>query len=226
MIVIRPMRVVSGPIGRERVHFEAPPAGRVDSEMGTFLDWFNNSHTDWVTKAGVAHLWFVTIHPFDDGNGRLARAISDMALTRAEDTPQRFYSMSSQIRAERKDYYRALEDTQRGSLDITMWLEWFMGCARRAVIGAENTLSSVLAKARFWRNIQSVPVNDRQRKILNLLLGDFKGNLTTAKWAMIAKCSHDTALRDITGLIDDGVLKHGPAGGRSTTYHLETDKLL
>ena len=220
-----PMRVVSGPIGRERVHFEAPPAEQVDREMGLFLDWYNHSDTDWVTKAGVAHLWFVTIHPFDDGNGRLARAISDMALARAENTSQRFYSMSSQIRAERKDYYRVLEDAQRGTLDITMWLEWFMGCARRAVIGAENTLSSVLAKARFWRNIQSVPVNDRQRKMLNLLLGDFKGNLTTTKWAKIAKCSHDTALRDIAGLIDHGVLIHGPAGGRSTTYHLKPDKL-
>ena len=221
-----PMRVVSGPIGRERVHFEAPPADRVDHEMGLFLDWFNESETDWVTKAGVAHLWFVTVHPFDDGNGRVARAIADMALARAESTSQRFYSMSSQIRVERKDYYRVLEDTQRGTLDITMWLEWFMGCAHRAVAEAEDTLSSVLAKARFWRNVQSASLNDRQRKMLNLLLGNFKGNLTTTKWAKIAKCSHDTALRDIAGLIDRGVLVRGPAGGRSTTYYLEPDKLL
>lgn len=221
-----PMQVVSGPIGKERVHFEAPPAERVDHEMGLFLDWFNNSDEDWVTKAGVAHLWFVTVHPFDDGNGRLARAVSDMALARSERTPQRFYSMSSQIRAERKDYYRALEGAQRGTLDITTWLDWFMGCTRRAVVGAEDTLGSVLAKARFWRNVQLVPINDRQRKMLNLLLGDFKGNLTTSKWAKITKCSHDTALRDIAGLIDRGVLAHGPAGGRSTTYHLEPDRLL
>ena len=216
-----PMQVVSGPIGRERVHFEAPPAERIEHEIGVFLDWFNaEAETDGVLKAGLAHLWFVTIHPFDDGNGRVARAIADMALARSEGSSQRFYSMSSQIRAERSDYYRILERTQKGTTDVSEWMGWFLDCLGRAIEGAETTLVAVLTKARFWKSLESVPLNERQRRVLNRLLDGFEGNMTTSKWAKLAKCSQDTALRDITSLIDHGVLVRGPARGRSTSYHL------
>lgn len=216
-----PMQVVSGPIGKERVHFEAPPAERVRGEMTAFLEWFNTpDKLDPVPKAAQAHLWFVTIHPFDDGNGRIARAIADMALARSEGSPSRFYSMSAQIRAERNDYYSALERTQKETLDVTGWMEWFLGCLDRAFEGAEGTLAKVLTKARFWKAHAGESFNDRQRKVLNRLLDGFEGKLTSSKWARIAKCSQDTAGRDIKGLVERGVLSKEPAGGRSTCYSL------
>jgi Fic family protein len=216
-----PMQVVSGAMGKERVHFEAPRADRLDGEMKAFLDWFETGDgTDLVLRAGVAHLWFVTIHPFDDGNGRMARAVADMTLARSEKSPQRFYSMSAQIRQERNAYYDILEQTQRGTHDITGWLEWFLGCLGRAIGGAQRTLSAVLAKAHFWDHIRGVPLNDRQSLILNKLLDGFEGNFTTQKYAKLAKCSHDTALRDIMFLVDHRILVRNPAGGRSTSYAL------
>lgn len=216
-----PMQVRSGPVGRERVHFEAPAADRVAREMETFLAWFNApSTTDGVLRAGLAHLWFVTIHPFDDGNGRIARAIADMALARSEDSPQRFYSMSAQIRQERSSYYRVLERTQRGTTDVSEWMNWFLECFGRAVNRADVSLGGVLRKARVWETVGSSSVNDRQRKVMNLLLGDFQGNLTTSKWATLTKCSQDTALRDIRELMDRGVLVRNPGGGRSASYAL------
>src|ERR1035438_9243657 len=214
-----PMEVVSGPIGKERVHSQAPPAERLDGEMQSFLDWFNaNAGVDPVLKAGLAHLWFVTIHPFDDGNGRVARAIADMALARSEESPQRFYSMSSQIRQERAAYYDILEETQKGTLDITPWMEWFLGCLGRAIDGAQTTLGAVLAKARFWDAIAGIAINGRQRLVLNRLLDGFEGKLTTSKYAKLAKCSQDTALRDILPLVERGILVRNPEGGRSTSY--------
>ena len=220
-----PMQVVSWPLGRERVHFEAPAAGRIEHEISVFLDWFNTeSDADWVVKAGLAHLWFLTIHPFDDGNGRVARAIADMALARSEESSQRFYSMSSQIRAERSSYYRILERSQKGTTDVTEWMGWFLGCLDRAIDGAGTALESVLTKASFWQNVEAVPFNDRQRRVVNRLLDGFDGKLTTSKWAKLTKCSQDTALRDITSLINHGILVHGPAGGRSTSYHLEPSR--
>lgn len=215
------MQVVSGPIGRERVHYQAPAAARLDGEMATFLDWFSGAaDTDPVLKAGIAHLWFVTIHPFDDGNGRIARAIADMALARSEGSPQRFYSMSAQIRQERKAYYDILEATQKGGLDVTPWLEWFIGCLDRAFDGAEEVLSHVFRKARFWEEHKDAVLNARQRDMLNRLLNGFRGKLTSSKYAKIEKCSPDTALRDITQLIELGVLVKDEAGGRSTSYSL------
>jgi Fic family protein len=216
-----PMQVVSGPIGRERVHFEAPVAGTLNREMQVFLDWFDEStKTDWVAKAGLAHLWFVTIHPFDDGNGRIARAMTDMALARSEKSAQRFYSMSALIRQERAAYYDVLETTQQGTMDITPWMEWFLGCLRRAIEGAQATLATVLFKARFWETFADVSIHDRQRLVLNRLLDGFEGKLSTSKWAKLAKCSHDTALRDILALVERGVLIRNPKGGRSTSYDL------
>jgi Fic family protein len=216
-----PMQVVSGPIGNERVHFEAPKAGRLAGEMGSFLDWFEgNDSIDPVLKAGLAHLWFVTIHPFDDGNGRIARAIADMALARSENSPQRFYSMSAQIRQEHKAYYDMLEATQKGTMDVTPWMEWFLGCLGRAIDGAQVTLSAVLGKARFWERVKDVQLNDRQRLVINRLLDGFEGNLTTSKYAKLAKCSQDTAHRDILALVDHAVLIQNPEGGRSTSYAL------
>lgn len=215
------MQVVSGVIGRERVHFEAPGANRLNAEMRAFLEWFEKkSETDLVLKAAIAHLWFVTIHPFDDGNGRIARAIADMTLARSEKIPQRFYSMSSQIRAERNAYYDILEKTQKGSLDITPWLEWFLSCLERAIDGAQVTLRLVMRKARFWESIAGISINDRQRLVLNRLLDNFEGKLTSSKWAKLAKCSQDTAYRDITELVELGILKKDSAGGRSTSYSL------
>ncbi|HLG95508.1 MAG TPA: Fic family protein [Bryobacteraceae bacterium] len=216
-----PMRVVSGPIGRERVHFQAPSAKRLNREMRTFLRWFNKpADMDDVLKACLAHLWFVTIHPFDDGNGRIARAIADMVLARSENSSQRFYSMSSQIREERTAYYDILERTQRGTTDITPWMEWFLGCLGRAIDGAQSALAGVLAKARFWERFQDVQLNDRQRLVINRLLDGFEGKLSTSKYAKLAKCSQDTALRDILSLAQHGILVRGPEGGRSTSYAL------
>lgn len=216
-----PMQVVSGPIGREHVHFEAPNAARIAKKMRAFLDWFEAGVAiDPVIKAAVAHLWFVTIHPFEDGNGRIARAVADLALTRSEDTPQRFYSMSAQIRLERNAYYNILEATQKAGLDITAWLEWFLGCLNRAFDGAETILASVLRKARFWDAHAGAPLNDRQRAIINRLLDGFEGKLTSSKWAKLAKCSQDTALRDIDDLLQRGILVKDAAGGRSTSYSL------
>ncbi len=219
-----PVRVISGPMGRHRVHYEAPPAPLVEGEMRAFLDWFNTPpDTDEVINAGLAHLWFVTIHPFDDGNGRIARAIADMTLARSENSPQRFYSMSSQIRRERKGYYDILERTQKETTDVTGWLEWFVSCLGRAIESAAATVDAALAKARFWGRIAGITINDRQSKMLNLLLGDFQGKLTTSKWAEIGKCSQLTAYRDITSLVDRGILARSAEGGRSTNYYLVND---
>ncbi len=215
------MQVVSGPIGHEKVHFRAPDACRLDSEMAGFLDWFNGSAAiDEVIKAGVAHLWFVTVHPFEDGNGRIARAIADMALARADGMQSRFYSMSSQIAVERKQYYHELETAQRGDVDITRWLGWFLDCLDRAIDASEQTLAAVLYKARLWQRIHPKPVNERQRLVINRLLDNFQGFLTTSKYAKLAKCSPDTALRDIRELLQRGVLVQNPSGGRSTSYRL------
>jgi len=216
-----PMQVVSGPLGRERVHYEAPDAKRLDSEMMAFMDWINRAETtDPVLRAAIAHLWFVTIHPFDDGNGRIARAIADWLLAQSENSPQRFYSMSAQIRLERNAYYDMLKRTQLGTLDITPWLEWFLQCLGRAIDATETTLASVLRKARFWDKRRTAQLNDRQHLMLNMLLDGFKGKLTSSKWAKLTKCSQDTAHRDIQDLIDQGVLTKDSAGGRSTSYSL------
>ena len=216
-----PTQVVSGPIGRERVHYEAPIASRLKKKMRAFLDWFNTENAiDPVLKAGIAHLWFVTIHSFDDGNGRIARAIADQALARSEKSAQRFYSVSAQIRQERNSYYDILEATQKGDLDITPWLEWFLGCLDRAFRGAETILAVVLTKARFWELHAGASLNDRQHTIINRLLDGFEGKLTSSKWAMLTKCSQDTALRDIDDLVQRGILTKDAAGGRSTSYSL------
>jgi len=216
-----PMEVVSGPYGRERIHYTAPPAARLDAEMTVFLDWFNRKpDIDPVLKAGLSHLWFVTLHPFEDGNGRVARAIADMALARSERSAQRFYSMSAQIRSERNAYYDILEATQKGSMDVTEWQDWFLGCLVRAIAAAQDTLGSVLTKARFWERIATEALNERQIKVLNRVLDGFEGKLTSSKWAKLAKCSQDTAYRDILDLLDKGILKKGSAGGRSTSYDL------
>lgn len=216
-----PMQVISGPIGHERVHYQAPKAAAVPEAMNAFLEWFNGeSHEDAVIRAGIAHLWFVTIHPFDDGNGRIARAIADMQLARSERSPQCFYSMSAQIMRERGAYYEVLEATQKADLDITNWLGWFLGCLDRAFDGAEEILGKVLAKAGFWDKHASTRLNERQRDMLNRLLNGFEGKLTSSKWAKIEKCSPDTALRDITDLVERGILEKDAAGGRSTSYSL------
>ena len=216
-----PMQVVSGPIGRETVHYEAPAAPTLDGEMSSFFAWFNaEAAIDPVLKAALAHLWFVTVHPFDDGNGRIARAIADMALARSEQSPRRFYSMSSQIQAERATYYEILEQTQKGGMDVTHWMQWFLGCLGRAIKGAQTTLSVILDKARLWESLAETSINDRQRLVLNRLVDGFEGNLTTSKYAKLAKCSPDTALRDIQRLLDKAILARNPEGGRSTSYVL------
>ena len=217
-----PMQVISGPLGGERVHFEAPAAARLADEMARFLEWFEGEASlDPVLKAAIAHLWFITIHPFEDGNGRIARAITDMTLARSEGTPQRFYSMSSQIRRERSAYYGMLEATQKGNRDITLWLVWFFACLDRAFDGAEVILAGVLRTARFWEACRPVVFNQRQKNMLGRLLEGFTGKLTASKWAKIQKCSPDTALRDINDLLAQGVLKRDAGGGRSTGYLLE-----
>jgi len=220
-----PMQVVSGRAGRTRVHFEAPTAARLDREMAVFLEWFNGGmRIDPVLKAGVAHLWFVTIHPFDDGNGRIARAIADMCLARSEGSAQRFYSMSEQIRRERKAYYGILEQTQKNGTDITPWLQWFLSCLGLAIDGAGSLLGSVLAKARFWEHLGQSPVNGRQRAVLNRLLDGFEGKLTTTKWAKLTNSSQDTATRDVQDLVERRILIRSAEGGRSTSYSLVPPK--
>ncbi len=217
-----PMQVVSGPMGREKIHFEAPNADRLEDEMQMFLDWFNNSEDlDPVIKVGIAHLWFVTIHPFEDGNGRIARAIGDMALARADGAAERFYSLSTQIESERKDYYGQLEKQQRASPDITGWLEWFLGCLDRALSHAETTLTHVFFKAQLWDRFKEHPFNERQCLIVNRMLeSDFKGFMNTSKYAKLAKCSNDAALRDIQDLKARGIFIQNAGGGRSTSYRL------
>jgi Fic family protein len=216
-----PMQVVAGQAGRERVQYQAPAAERLDREMRALLDWFNaGDPIDPVLKAGVAHLWFVTIHPFDDGNGRIARVIANMALARSEHSAQRFYSMSAQIRRQRVAYYATLAATQKGDLDITPWLEWFLDCLGRAVDNAEGILGVVLRKARFWETHAGAAISARQRAVLNRLLDGFAGKLTSSKWAVLTKCSQDTALRDIDDLVKRGILTKDAAGGRSTSYSL------
>lgn len=217
-----PMQVVSGPIGREKVHFEAPNADRLENEMQAFLAWFEKrDDLDPVIKAGIAHIWFVTIHPFEDGNGRIARALGDMALARADGMPDRFYSLSSQIEVERKSYYDQLEKQQRATPDITNWLSWFLDCLGRTVANAETTLGFVLYKAQLWDVINQKPVNDRQRLIINRMLEpEFEGFMNTSKYAKLAKCSNDTALRDIQDLKERGIFIQNPGGGRSTSYRL------
>jgi Fic family protein len=217
-----PMQVVSGPMGRERVHFEAPTANRIPGEAAAFLDWFGSqTGIDPVLMAGIAHLWFVTIHPFEDGNGRISRAIADMALARAEGMSDRFYSMSAQIEAEKNQYYLNLEQSQKGDVDITSWLEWFLGCLGRAVAGAEEGLAGVLRKAQIWERINRLSsTNERPRKVINRLLDGFEGKLSTSKYAKLADCSADTALRDIGVLIDQGILVQDKGGGRNTSYSL------
>jgi Fic family protein len=221
-----PMQVVSGPVGREKVHYEAPPAAALPAETTTFLQWFNTAPTtDALIHAGLAHLWLVTLHPFDDGNGRISRAVGDMALARAEGSAQRFYSLSAQIQRERKQYYDQLETTQRGMLDVTPWLDWFLSCLLRAVQGADGLLAGVLDKAQFWQRWAGVPMNPRQTLVLNHMLdrahdGSAAVKLTNARWAAIGKCSPDTALRDINDLVTRGVLRRLEGGGRSTGYEL------
>jgi Fic family protein len=216
-----PMQVVSGSVGAEKVHYEAPPAERVPSEMKLFLEWFAApGDTDALLIAGLAHLWFVTIHPFDDGNGRIARAIADMALARSEKTGQRFYSVSAQIRRERNEYYAMLERAQKGELDVTPWQDWFLNSLMRAVEGAGGTLGAVLEKARFWQRLAAQSLNERQIKVLNRMLDGFEGKMSSSKWAKIAKCSQDTAYRDILDLVERGALRKDPGGGRSTRYSL------
>jgi len=218
------MEVVSGPIGKEKVHYQAPPADRLDNEMNTFLKWFEKTgEMDPLLAAGLAHFWFVTIHPFDDGNGRIARVITDMSLARVERSPQRFYSMSAQILSQRSDYYDMLGLSQRGTTDITTWQEWFLNCLMRAIEGADASIGTVLQKARFWQRFAEESLNDRQIKILNKLLDGFEGKLTSTKWAKLAKCSPDTALRDINDLVDRSALQKDPGGGRSTSYSLAPD---
>jgi Fic family protein len=221
-----PMQVVSGAVGREKVHYEAPPADRVPTDMKKFLQWFGKpGEMDPLLVAGLAHLWFVTIHPFDDGNGRIARAIADMALARSEGIGQRFYSMSAQIRVERNDYYNMLESTQRNGTDVTRWQRWFLECLLRAIEGSRDTLSVVLSKARFWERFAKEPLNERQVKVLNRLLDGFEGKLTSSKWAKLTKSSQDTAHRDIMDLVERGALRKDPGGGRSTSYSLVTQPL-
>ncbi|WP_255427866.1 Fic family protein [Xanthomonas sp. SS] len=219
-----PMQVVSGPVGRQRVHYQAPPAARLDGEMAVFLRWLNDSHdAPALLKAGLGHLWFVTLHPFDDGNGRIARAVGDLLLVRADGSPQRFYSLSAQIQRERSAYYAVLERTQKGDLDVTAWLLWFLQTLQRAVEDAHHTLDRVLAKTRFWQRAAAIPMNARQIKVLNRLLDGFEGKLTNSKWAALTKASSDTALRDINDLLNRGVLRKSEAGGRSTSYELAND---
>ena len=221
-----PMQVVSGALGKQKVHFEAPPAKEIRKEMKSFISWFNKEpDQDLILKSAISHLWFITIHPFEDGNGRIARALSEMLLTRSDETPQRFYSMSSQIRAERKDYYNILEKTQKGTLDITEWLVWYLKCLTDALNSSDKILSKVLYKHKFWIKYSSETLNSRQILLINKLLDNFIGQLTTSKWAKIAKCSQDTALRDIQDLINKNILQKNPSGGRSTNYNLVTLKL-
>uniref|UniRef100_Q3ARY2 Fido domain-containing protein n=1 Tax=Chlorobium chlorochromatii (strain CaD3) TaxID=340177 RepID=Q3ARY2_CHLCH len=217
-----PMQVVSGAMGKEKVHFQAPDSSLVEKEMNLFMDWFNSQvTTDLVLKAAIVHLWFVTIHPFEDGNGRIARALTDMLLAQSDKSHLRFYSMSAQIRIERKEYYEILEKTQKGFLDITEWIKWFLSCLINSLKASESVLLNVLFKASFWDKQSKTLINERQRKLLNKLLEGFDGKLTSSKWAKIAKCSKDSAIRDINDLIDKNILQKESAGGRSTNYALK-----
>jgi Fic family protein len=217
-----PMQVVSGPMGKEKVHYQAPGADRIELEMIKFLNWFENEREiDLVLKAAIAHFWFVTIHPFDDGNGRMSRAIADMTLARSDKSTRRFYSMSAQIKVERKQYYEKLEIAQKANSDITAWILWFLQCLINAIDSTEVTLSTILHKAAFWKLHATTNLNDRQQKIINRLLDGFDGKLTTSKWGKINKCSQDTALRDIQDLIKKNILYKEPGGGRSTNYELK-----
>lgn len=219
------MQVVSGPIGREKIHFEAPSHDRLKSEMSVFLKWLNSPpEIDLVLKSALAHFWFVTIHPFEDGNGRIARAIADMMLARSENTAQRFYSMSAQIQQERNAYYDVLEKSQKGTLDITRWLGWYLNCLRRAIKASDKLLEAVLVKDRFWKLHKGGFFNERQRKVINRLLDGFEGKLTSSKWGKLTKSSHDTALRDISDLLERKILAREEAGGRSTSYILKLPK--
>lgn len=216
-----PMQVVSGPMGKEIVHFQAPDSNLVPGEMDRLIDWFNtNDRLEPVIKAGLGHLWFVTVHPFDDGNGRIARAITDMLLARSDGSQQRFYSMSSQIRLERKSYYDILGSTQKGNLDVTEWLLWFLNCLLNALNSSDGILATVLDKTQFWKQHETSMISDRQRFMINKLLDGLEGKLTTSKWAKMTKCSQDTALRDIQDLINKSILSKEPSGGRSTNYEL------
>lgn len=215
------MQVVSGPVGREKVHYQAPPADRLPDEMAKFLAWFGQAtDMDLLIKAGLAHLWLATTHPFEDGNGRVARAVADMVLSQSDGSPRRFYSMSAQIRTERKQYYAMLEHTQKTSLDVTPWLEWFLGCLVRAAESSRETIGAVLEKARFWERFSQEPFNERQIKVLNRVLDGLEEKLTSSKWAKLANCSQDTAYRDILDLIGRGALEKNPGGGRSTSYSI------
>ena len=216
-----PMQVVSGPIGRQRVHYQAPPSRRLDAEMQAFLDWFNRrAGPEGLLRVGIAHLWFVTIHPFEDGNGRIARAVADQALAQSEDSGQRFYSVSSQIRKERSSYYDALERTQKGTLEVTDWMVWFLNCFSRAIDGAEATCAIVLRKADFWQRFAREPFNERQKRVLNRFLDGFEGKLTARKWALIGKCSIPTAQRDINEMVERSILRRNPGGSKNTSYDL------
>jgi len=218
-----PMQVVSGALGKEKVHYQAPPAETLEKEMQQFIRWFNlNQKEDFVLKAAVAHLWFVTVHPFEDGNGRISRALSDMLLARSDEQTNRFYSMSTQIRKERNSYYEILEKTQKGAMEITNWLEWFLNCLLHSIENSEKLLEKIMFKHSFWIKHTGLTINDRQRKVLNLLMDDFEGALSTTKWAKIGKCSQDTALRDIQDLMEKGILMKSPQGGRSTNYELKS----
>ena len=218
-----PMQVVSGALGKEKVHYQAPPAETLEKEMQQFIRWFNlNQKEDFVLKAAVAHLWFVTVHPFEDGNGRISRALSDMLLARSDEQTNRFYSMSTQIRKERNSYYEILEKTQKGAMEITNWLEWFLNCLLHSIENSEKLLEKIIFKHSFWIKHTGLTINDRQRKVLNLLMDDFEGALSTTKWAKIGKCSQDTALRDIQDLMEKGILMKSPQGGRSTNYELKS----
>jgi len=217
------MQVVSGPMGKEKVHYQAPPASSLETEMEKFIEWINDRQDiDIVIKAALSHLWFVTLHPFEDGNGRIARAITDMILAQSDNQSYRFYSMSSQIRNERKKYYDILEKTQKGNLNITDWLEWFLNCLLHALKSSETILERVIFKHNFWMSNSSAIKNERQKKLLNRILDGFDGKLTTSKWAKIGKCSQDTASRDIQDLIEKRILYKLPGGGRSTGYDLIT----
>ncbi|MFZ5952481.1 MAG: Fic family protein [Candidatus Rifleibacteriota bacterium] len=216
-----PMEVISGPFGKEKVHFQAPSAELLENEMNLFLTWFNGEQKiDLVIKSALAHLWFVTLHPFDDGNGRIARALADMILARSDGQSFRFYSMSSQIKIERKKYFEALEKTQKSSLDISDWLEWFLSCLLNAIKASESILEKIVFKHDFWLKNSSKLENERQQKMINMLLDGFEGKLTSSKWAKICKCSQDTALRDIKALLEKQILKKLTGGSRSTAYDL------
>ena len=216
-----PMQVVSGPLGKEKVHYEAPDSKRLNSEMAQFLKWFNNeTEMDAVLKSAIAHFWFVTIHPFDDGNGRIARAIADLQLARSDGSTQRFYSVSTQIRKERKLYYEVLEKTQKGNLDITQWLLWYLDCVDSAITNSDKNLKEVLGKATFWERHAAVPLNERQKVMINKLIDGFHGKLNSSKWATITRVSHDTALRDINDLLQKGLLLKEAGGSKNTSYVL------